>query len=187
VDVTAGLTAPCSPAELFALVDDLSIYPSWLDLISRAVAEDGSPATWIIDLRASVGPFARSKRLRMVRSEHDQLDRRALFVRRELDGRRHSPWVLEVRVLELPVTEVPMTEVRVAEVPVAEVAEVPMTEVRVAEVPVAEAPVASAGSELQMHLHYGGKLWTGGVLERALSEQIEQGRERLLALTRPMR
>lgn len=144
MDVTAGLAAPCAAAELFALVDDLSIYPSWLDLVSRARAEPGAPPTWTVDLRASVGPFARSKRLRMVRTEHDPVRHRATFERRELDGRRHAPWVLEVEVDSQP-----------------------------------------AGSEVRMHLHYGGKLWTGGVLERALTDQIEHGRERLLALTPP--
>lgn len=37
-------------------------------------------------------------------------------------------------------------------------------------------------SELRMHLHYGGALWTGGVLERVLGDQITQGRERLVQL-----
>ena len=37
-------------------------------------------------------------------------------------------------------------------------------------------------STLTMHLHYGGSLWTGGVLERVLADQIISGRERLLEL-----
>lgn len=37
-------------------------------------------------------------------------------------------------------------------------------------------------SELLMHLHYGGALWTGGVLERVLGDQITQGRQRLVEL-----
>jgi hypothetical protein len=146
VDVTAGLAAPCAAGELFALVDDLAIYPSWLDLISRAQVEQGAPPTWTIDLRASVGPFARSKRLRMVRTEHDPVLHRVKFERRELDGRRHAPWVLDVEVDDQP-----------------------------------------TGSEVRMRLHYGGKLWTGGVLERVLTDQIEHGRERLLALAPPTR
>jgi hypothetical protein len=32
-----------------------------------------------------------------------------------------------------------------------------------------------------MHLHYGGSLFTGGVLEKMLADQIVRGRERLLA------
>ncbi len=38
---------------------------------------------------------------------------------------------------------------------------------------------------LTMDLHYGGRLWTGGVLERVLREQIQSGRARLLELVRP--
>lgn len=41
------------------------------------------------------------------------------------------------------------------------------------------------GSSLHMHLHYGGTLWTGAVLERVLSEQIVAGRTRLLELVEP--
>ena len=37
-------------------------------------------------------------------------------------------------------------------------------------------------STLDMHLHYGGALWTGGVLERVLADQIRNGRDRLAAL-----
>jgi hypothetical protein len=39
----------------------------------------------------------------------------------------------------------------------------------------------SAGSHLTMRLHYGGSLW-GPMLERVLTDQIEQGRRRLLEL-----
>ncbi len=42
-------------------------------------------------------------------------------------------------------------------------------------------------STLTMHLHYGGGLWTAGVLERVLADQITSGRERLLALVSPTR
>ncbi len=38
------------------------------------------------------------------------------------------------------------------------------------------------GSRLEMHLHYGGTLWTGGIMERVLADQVEAGRGRLLAM-----
>jgi len=38
------------------------------------------------------------------------------------------------------------------------------------------------GSRLEMVLHYGGALWTGGVMEKVLADQIVAGRERLLEL-----
>ena len=77
----------------------------------------------------------------MVRSIHDPEAGHVRFERREDDGRRHSPWVLDGQVV-----------------------------------------ASESGSRLQMQLHYGGGLWTGGVLERVLADQITAGREQLLAL-----
>jgi hypothetical protein len=101
VDVTATLDAPCPPGELFAWVDDLARYPAWLDIVPVATADgdrpgDGGPA-WRVDLRGRLGRFARSKRLRMVRTERDE-PRAVRFERREDDGRSHSPWVLRAEV-----------------------------------------------------------------------------------------
>lgn len=148
VDVHASLEAPCAPDELFAFVDDLDRYPAWVDLVHRAAPVDdaGALPEWQIELRARIGPFARSKQLRMRRTVHDTVAHVAVFERHEIDGRSHSPWVLRAEVT-----------------------------------PVAE------GSSLHMHLHYGGGLWTGGVLERALADQITNGRERLLTLVRATR
>ena len=47
-----------------------------------------------------MGPLARSKRLRMVRTVH-QPPRLAVFEPREVDRRRHSPWVLRAEVSEI--------------------------------------------------------------------------------------
>jgi hypothetical protein len=145
MDVHATLEAPCTPAALFVYVDDLAHYPAWTDLVHLAEPcglDDGRPL-WQVELRARMGPLARSKRLRMMRVEHDSAACRAVFERCEVDGRRHSPWVLR-----------------------------------------AEVSAAGAGSVLHMHLHYGGALWTGGLMERVLADQITSGRERLLALVR---
>jgi hypothetical protein len=46
----------------------------------------------------------------------------------------------------------------------------------------AQVETTSVGSNLTVNLHYGGTLFTGGVLERLLADQIVQGRERLLAV-----
>jgi hypothetical protein len=99
MDVTATLDAPCPPDVLFAVVDDLGRYPQWLDIVPRAVPEQGrgDEPEWTVDLRGRLGPFARSKRLRMVRTTHD-VPTRVVFERRELDGRDHSPWVLSAEV-----------------------------------------------------------------------------------------
>jgi hypothetical protein len=100
VDVTADLVAPCTPDELFAWVDDLGRYPQWLDIVPRAAAVEphaGDPGpAWSVDLRGRLGPFARTKRLRMARTVHEP--GRVRFERVEHDGRRHSPWVLSAEV-----------------------------------------------------------------------------------------
>ena len=95
VDVVAEVDVACSAAELFGWVDDLTRYPQWLEIVDRAVlGDDGS---WAIDLRGRLGPLARSKRLRMVRSELEP-DHRVVFQRAELDGRQHSDWRLSADV-----------------------------------------------------------------------------------------
>ena len=80
-----------------AVVRDLDRYPEWLSILPRTEAEAGSdPAAWSVELRARIGPLARSKRLRMVRTVDDPTHVR--FERTELDGRRHSSWVLDGKV-----------------------------------------------------------------------------------------
>lgn len=112
MDVTADLAAPCSVETLFGWVDALDRYPRWLDIVARAepdssdnaasdgAANDSGPA-WAVDLRGRLGPLARTKRLRMVRTVH-QPPHRARFERVELDGRRHSAWVLQADVSASP-------------------------------------------------------------------------------------
>ena len=101
---------------------------------------DAGPA-WSVELRAKVGPFARSKRLRMVRTEHVP-ERLVVFARGEVDGRDHAAWVLRAELAEL----------------------------------------AGGATELTMHLAYDGTLWTGGLLERVLDDQVRQGRDGLSRL-----
>ena len=106
------MEAPCPPEELFAWVDDLARYPSWLAIVERAVpltatgggtargaADDG--LAWSVDLRGRLGPFARSKRLRMVRTELVEPSL-AVFERRETDARHHSHWMLRAEVNRRP-------------------------------------------------------------------------------------
>ena len=104
MDVTADLEAPCPPDELFSWVDDLGRYPQWLDIVPRAEAVESQPGdagpAWSVDLRGRVGPLARSKRLRMVRTVLEPA--RVRFERVEHDGRRHSPWVLSAEVHAVP-------------------------------------------------------------------------------------
>ena len=96
MDVTADLDTPHPPERVFALVEDLERYPAWLDIVPRVVPEgDGA---WRVDLRGRLGPFARSKRLRMIRSRHEP-PLAVRFERDEQDGRTHSPWILDASVV----------------------------------------------------------------------------------------
>ncbi|MUH44730.1 MAG: hypothetical protein F2682_03450 [Actinobacteria bacterium] len=122
-------------------MSDLSAYTQWLDIVYRAEADNqliGGDPVWNVQLRGKVGPFARSKNLRMVRTVNDA-GSRVVFERKELDGRSHSAWVLT-----------------------------------------ADISPKGDGSTVAVHLHYGGTLFTGGVLERLLADQITRGQQRLL-------
>ncbi len=101
MDVVATLEAPHPATALFGWVEDLERYPHWLDIVPRAAVvaphpEDVGPA-WSVDLRGRLGPFARAKRLRMVRTVHEP-PRHARFERVEHDGRQHSAWVLDATI-----------------------------------------------------------------------------------------
>lgn len=101
MDVTESVEVACAPEALFAWVGSLDRYPRWLDIVTRAdpdPAVEGDPSSaWLIDLRGRLGPLSRAKRLRMVRTEH-VAPNRAVFERREVDGRSHAPWVLDATV-----------------------------------------------------------------------------------------
>ena len=79
-------------------VNDLGLYPQWLSIVPRAevVAAEGDARAWAVELRAKVGPLARSKKLRMERVA-DTPDH-VRFERRETDARDHSSWVLDAEI-----------------------------------------------------------------------------------------
>lgn len=110
MDLTADFDADCPPGVLFGYVADLGSYPRWFEVVHRAALEidlvdvtptNGGGPAWSVDLRGRLGPMARSKRLRMVRSVCDEPAGRVRFERQELDGRQHSAWVLDARVEEV--------------------------------------------------------------------------------------
>ena len=145
MDLSADMNAPCTPSELFGWIDDLAVYPSWMGLVHRAEPigdRDGRPR-WNVELRAKVGPFARSKRLVMARILCTP-DSEVVFERDETDGRRHSVWRLAASVSPTGTGTV-------------------------------------TGSVLVMRLHYGGSLWTGGLAERVLHDEIVRSRDRLVS------
>ena len=92
VEILEAVELQAPPAKVFPWVDDLARYPAWLGIVARV--QPAGEVTWLIDLRGKVGPFARSKRLRMRRTVYEP-ERLVIFERRENDGRSHSPWVLE--------------------------------------------------------------------------------------------
>jgi carbon monoxide dehydrogenase subunit G len=133
-----SVVVPADPATVFPFVVDLAQYPRWLPLVHAAHAD--GPDAWTVELRARVGPFARSKQLRMARTETAP-DALAVFERAEVDGRDHARWALRCEL----------------------------------------APVDD-GTLVTMHLSYDGRLWTAGILERVLDEEVRRGRAGLVEL-----
>ena len=137
MDVVESVVTQSPVNDVFALVEDVGAYPEWLDIVVRAEPVDDAPDTWIVDLQGRIGRMARSKRLRMVRTDH-QAPTLVRFERAEVDGRRHAVWRLTAQVRP-----------------------------------------HDDGSELQVELHYGGRLW-GPMLERLLADEVTNSRARLL-------
>lgn len=159
MEIVRELVAPVAPHALFTYVDDLDAYPSWMPLIHTVERLDPDAAgggLWSVELRASVGPFARSKRLRMRRTAR-RPDKLAVFEREEDDGRRHSDWILRAELSPVPVE---------SNVPAA----------------AGSAPSSGSHTRLVMTMVYGGSLWSGLGLDRVLDEQVRLGSEALLAL-----
>ena len=88
----SSVVLEASLEEVAPFVSDLGRYSEWMPLVHEATAEGHD--VWRIELRAKVGVFARSKRLRMRRVVAEP--RRWVFERDEDDGRRHSMWRLSV-------------------------------------------------------------------------------------------
>lgn len=99
MDLMSRIEVAAPPEEVFVHLEDLSRYPQWAPLVhsARTVASDGGEPAWEVELRAKVGPFARSKRLRMIRVVHER-PLCAEFIRAERDGRTHATWRLLARV-----------------------------------------------------------------------------------------
>jgi ribosome-associated toxin RatA of RatAB toxin-antitoxin module len=94
-----SVVVPAGVSVVFPHVARLEAYPSWLRLVHdvELVQEHPRPA-WEVELRARVGPFARSKRLRMERTELVE-HRLAVFERAETDARQHAAWTLRAELM----------------------------------------------------------------------------------------
>lgn len=142
--ISESVVLPASPTVVFSHVADLVAYPAWLGLVHTVEPDvDSSPEhpAWLVELRARVGPFARSKQLRMEQTEL-VFGELAVFERAETDGRHHARWALRAEL----------------------------------------EPTADDQTRLTMRLAYDGSLWTGGLLERVLEEEIRRGRVGLVRL-----
>lgn len=112
--VTAELDHP--PSRVYPVLADLGSYAVWMPLVHR-VEPDGpadqphgpadAPAgeavgggAWHVTLRARLGPLARTKRLRMVRTVAEAHEH-VRFERAETDGRSHSAWIMDGAVTAL--------------------------------------------------------------------------------------
>ena len=98
MDIRVDVNLPCSAKELLPFIDDLAQYPSWMGLVHTVVPE--GEGVWQVELRGKIGPFARSKRLRMMQVETSE-PHHIRFERQENDGRSHSDWVLDAQVTEV--------------------------------------------------------------------------------------
>lgn len=133
-----SVVVPAEPMTVFPYLVDLDVYPRWLPLV-HAASRDGD-AAWTVELRARVGPFARSKQIRMARTETVPGEL-VVFERAEVDGREHARWALRCELATI-----------------------------------------EAGTLVTMHLAYDGRLWTAGILERVLDEEVRRGRAGLVEL-----
>ncbi len=91
-----------SPGDVWPHIGLLDHYPPWMRLVHKVQPlepDEGRPAWWV-ELRARVGPFARSKQLRMVRVAAEP-ERSVRFERVQPDERDHANWILAARLEEV--------------------------------------------------------------------------------------
>jgi Polyketide cyclase / dehydrase and lipid transport len=99
MDLSSSVDIATSPTRLFPWVSEMERYPSWLTIIRSVESSPdshGAPGH-LVELRGRLGPFARSKRLRMVRQTCVE-PTEVVFERFELDGRDHAMWRLAASV-----------------------------------------------------------------------------------------
>ena len=92
VSRTAEISGP--PTTVHAVLRDLATYEEWMPIVSSVDVDIADH--WYVELRVAIGPFARSKRLRMKRTTDaaDQL----VFSRSESEGRSHATWELQIEL-----------------------------------------------------------------------------------------
>ena len=89
---SSDVAVAVEPALVHPFVADLARYVEWMPMVHEVEAVgDG---VWNVELRAKVGVFARSKRLRMKRTV--DTTQNIVFERDEIDVKRHSPWTMAI-------------------------------------------------------------------------------------------
>jgi len=89
---SSDVVVAVEPARVYPYVADLARYVEWMPMVHGVEAVDAG--VWNVELRAKVGVFARSKRLRMKRTVNTS--QHIVFERDEIDGKRHSPWTMAI-------------------------------------------------------------------------------------------
>ncbi len=94
---TVELTVKASSEVVFNAFRDLENYLEWLSFIDSVdpITNGNGDLSWIVVLRSQVGPFARMKKLRIVKN-NEVTNSFISFSRVELDEKEHSSWDLEV-------------------------------------------------------------------------------------------
>jgi len=92
MNYSSSVDVPVAIDAVRPFVEDLAAYPTWMPMVHDVVAVDDG--VWSVELRAKVGVFARSKKLRMRRTMNEESI--IVFERDEDDNRQHSPWVMRV-------------------------------------------------------------------------------------------
>jgi len=97
VDLSLEAELATPPAAVLAEVADLPGYPAWHGMVKR-VEPDGDG--WQVDLGARLGPFTRTKRVRLVRVGDDEAGGpgHVRFIREELDRQEYGSWELRADV-----------------------------------------------------------------------------------------
>ena len=89
---SSDLVVAVEPTRVYPYVADLARYVEWMPMVHEV--ETVGDGVWNVKLRAKVGVFARSKRLRMKRTM--DTTQNIVFERDEIDGKRHSPWTMAI-------------------------------------------------------------------------------------------
>lgn len=89
---SSDVVVAVEPTRVYPYVADLARYVEWMPMVHEV--ETVGDGVWNVELRAKVGVFARSKRLRMKRTM--DTSQNIVFERDEIDGKRHSPWTMAI-------------------------------------------------------------------------------------------